>query len=380
MRNRWLFVSKPLQPPLRDGSQVLVSHLVSHLAERFCVSYFGAPGLRAPASSEAIRAQPMGYAPPALAKLRMLGTLLKPRYRRTPMHFFFTPNTATSSVVALLKRIHPRRPIVQNLMSSAGAARHADLLAALDAVIVLSRHARAELIGAGLPAERVHCIYPAVAQTPRALDRSAARRILYAGDLDASVVERLVRVMHAIERARDSSWQLTIASRPKAPQDAEHRRTLRERLAPQLQSGRAELLGEVSDIAALWRETALQVFVADHVERKVDLPLVLLEGLAAGVPLVALDFAPLNEIFALAARRSLDIGRVTATHDGDSLEGAVRTLLDAPSALERAGADARRLVEQQFSLPAMVGRYADLYDQLEDASADIWQISRSRTG
>jgi glycosyltransferase involved in cell wall biosynthesis len=102
--------------------------------------------------------------------------------------------------------------------------------------------------------------------------------------------------------------------------------------------------------------------------------------LAAGVPLVALDFAPLNEIFALAARRSLDIGRVTATHDGDSLEGAVRTLLDAPSALERAGADAQRLVEQQFSLPAMVGRYADLYDQLEDASADIWQISRSRTG
>src|SRR5690554_5598338 len=104
-RAHWLFVSKPLEPPLRDGSQVLVSHLVRHLDARFRVSYFGDPALRDPAHGEALRAPRMGYAPSALAKGRLLAKLLAPRYRHTPMHFFFTPNPLTSAVLAALKRM-----------------------------------------------------------------------------------------------------------------------------------------------------------------------------------------------------------------------------------------------------------------------------------
>jgi glycosyltransferase involved in cell wall biosynthesis len=367
MTNHWLFVSKPLSASLTDGTQVLVSHLVRHLEDRFRVSYFGEPErpLRAELRGEALRARHMGYAPPLLAKLQMFATLVKPRYRRTPLHFFFTPNSATSRIVALLKRVAPCRPIVQSLMSSHDAARHAHLLHPLDAIVVLSQHARNQLVAAGLPPSRVHCIYPAVDYVPDREPRLPSWRVLYAGDLDERVVGRLVRTMRAIESS-PGPWTLTIACRPKSPRDAEQRRRLRDLLAPQIAAGRAEVLGEIGDMHALLRDTALQIFVADHVVRKVDLPLVLLEGLAAGVPLVALDFPPLNEMFALAREHDLTIGRLVALGDcGAALENSVRTALTERGFLVRAGKHARELAQLEFSLPAMVRRYGDLYDALE---------------
>jgi glycosyltransferase involved in cell wall biosynthesis len=370
VNSHWLFVSKPLSAPLTDGTQVLVSHLVRHLEDRFRVSYFGEPErpLRGGLRGEALRARHMGYAPPVLAKLQMLATLVKPRYRRTPLHFFFTPNSATSTIVALLKRIAPRRPIVQSLMSSHDAARHAHLLQSLDAIVVLSRHARAELVAAGVPASRVHCIYPAVDEVPSREPLLPSWRVLYAGDLDERVVERLVRVMLAIESS-PGPWMLTIACRPKGPRHAENRRHLEELLAPQIASGRAEIRGEIRDMRALLRDTALQVFVADHVAHKVDLPLVLLEGLAAGVPLVALDFPPLNEIFVLAREHGLEVGRLVPASDGAELEETVRGALGGRGLLVRAGKQARTLARLEFSLPRMVERYSALYDALERGNA-----------
>jgi glycosyltransferase involved in cell wall biosynthesis len=379
-RAHWLFVSKPLEPPLRDGSQVLVSHLLRELDQRFRVSYFGAASLRAAAHAEALHAPRMQYSPSAVAKLRLLATLLAPRYWRTPMHFFFTPNRLTSTVLALLKRLAPRRPIVQSLMSSAGAERHVRLLAPLDSVVVLSRHTQRVLLAAGVPAARVHCIYPAVPASGCAADRAQAHRVLYAGDLDERVVDRLVHVMRGIEAAGPRRFTLTVACRPKAERDAEHRRRLARLFAAEIAQGSVELCGEVSDMNALWRTTALQVFAADHVTRKVDLPFVLLEGLAAGVPLVALDFAPVNEIFDAARRHALDVGAAVAVDDAGALERTVRALLEAPERLERAGADACRLAQLEFSLPVMAGRYADLYDRLENHSASLWQPSRSSAG
>jgi glycosyltransferase involved in cell wall biosynthesis len=382
VNSHWLFVSKPLAIPLTDGTQVLVSHLVKHLEDRFRVSYFGEPErpLRAALRGEVLRARHMGHAPPLLAKLQLLATLVKPRYRRTPLHFFFTPNAATSAIVALLKRVAPRRPIVQSLMSSHDAARHARLLQPLDAVVVLSRHARDRLIAAGLPSSRVHCIYPAVAEVPSREPRPLSWRVLYAGDLDERVVDRLVHVMRAIESS-PGPWMLTIACRPKSPRDAEERRRLRGLLAPQIAAGCAEIRGEIGDMSALLRDTALQVFVADHVVRKVDLPLVLLEGLAAGVPLVALDFPPLNEVFALAAKHDLTVGRLVALDDdGATLEDTVRTTLSERGFLVRAGNQARTLARLEFSLPAMVRRYGALYDALENEDGSDRTAKRRRAG
>jgi glycosyltransferase involved in cell wall biosynthesis len=193
---------------------------------------------------------------------------------------------------------------------------------------------------------------------------------LYAGDLDPKTAERLLAVGRAVGKGKLPDTRLLVAARPKGARDQEARAALESGLAAEIAGGIVELHGEVSDMNALLRRATLQLYVADHVRAKVDLPLVLLEGLARGVGLVALDFAPLNEIFERAERHGLGIGaRVPDAIDSTPLLTALQRLLDDDQSLQQIQSDARRLIELEFSLPAVAARYEALYAALDDARA-----------
>src|SRR5690606_33330666 len=114
--NRWIFVSKPVRPPFRDGTTVLVRSLIRALPPQLELTYFGdaADALR-PGRDRIIDAPPMGYAPGMLEKARILRALASPRRLGVPLHFFFTPNRITSLVLATLRRLQPRRVMVQSV-------------------------------------------------------------------------------------------------------------------------------------------------------------------------------------------------------------------------------------------------------------------------
>jgi glycosyltransferase involved in cell wall biosynthesis len=356
----WLIVSKPLRPPFRDGSTVLLRDLVRHMPAERALAYLGDPAapLR-PAGDLVIGAPPAGYAPTLTDKLRALAAML--RRRRLPVHLSFTPGKATAAVVSALRRLQPRRLFVQSLMSSHGAEGWAALLRPLDAVVALSRGTARRLAGAGVPAEKIVTIHPAVAAvTPDAPFRVAARRrLLYAGDLEREIAERLIAVARA-SAAR--GWSLTIACRPKAEGDAEARAHLERELAGELAAGRVELLAEVADMDALYRRSALQLYAATHTRRNVDLPLALLEGLARGVPAAIVEVAPAAELLQIGRELGLPAGlevpagpadfarRVADVLDGD----VIPTWSDA----------AAQLAGRAFSLPAMAARYDALYTEL----------------
>lgn len=351
----WFLVSKPLRPPFRDGSTVLVRDLVTHLPAGRRVIHLGDPSRPLRPEAEVIPAPAMGYAPGMLAKARVLAALL--RRRGSPLHLFFTPGGATSRVVRALRRLQPRRRMVQTVMSAHAVEAAAPWLRPLDAVVVLSEHTRRRLVAAGLPAAKIRRIHPAVATV--AVDAAEAvaerRRLLYAGDLDAEVAARLV----AVGRALRPGWSLTIACRPKAEGDAAARAHVAGALAAELAGGRVSLLGEVDDMDALLRGASLQLFVADHVRRKVDLPLVLIEGLARGVPVVSVAGTPVDEISALAAAHGRAVG---AAVPASELVAAVTAATERVVGWSR---DAAALAAREFSLPAMVGQYVALHEALE---------------
>ncbi len=362
MPRDWLYVCKPLRAPFRDGSTVLVRDLVFGLDARFGLAYLG--DRRAPLrpGDTVLEAASMGYQPGLGAKARVLGTLISPRHRRRALHFFFTPNPLTSRVLAGLRVVSPRRPMVQSIMSADGVERHVRLLRRLDAVIVMSDHTRRRLVDAGLPENRVVRIHPAVA-IPAAVgafhvpDTAQARMVLYAGDLDPVVAGRLVN----LARTLPAGVGLVMACRPKGEGDAEARATLKTKLAEDLESGRFELLTEVEDMDALLRRASLQVFLADHVRKKVDLPLVLLEGLARGVPVVALDRPPVSEIFEVAAAGGRTLG---AAVPESGVEERVSAALNDSQTLLQWARDARAVAEESFSLPRMIRDHEALYDRL----------------
>jgi glycosyltransferase involved in cell wall biosynthesis len=362
----WLLVSKPLRAPYRDGSTVLLRTLAQGLDERLELSYFGDPKapVRRAGGGEIIEAPAMGYAPGLLAKARILTALLSPRRRRLGLHFFFTPNRVTSGVVAALRLLQPGRRMVQNLMSSHDVARHLPLLRALDAVVVLSDHTRDELSRAGLEPERIFRIYPGVDTVDGIENPADNRAVLYAGDLDANVVDHLVEIARIFGRQELSGWRMFIAARPKGEGDGEHRSRLARSLAEELESGRVVLREEVGDMDGLMRRCSLQVFVADHVRRKVDLPLVLLEGMARGLGLVTLDFEPVSEIFGLARANDLEPGVSVARQATPELPEILAQAMASPETLLRWGRDARELVHRELSSARMIREYEKMYEEI----------------
>ena len=366
-RRAWFLISKPLRAPFADGSSVLVRTLVEATDPAFPFRYFGDP--RTPLRDEGVDVvvprRAMGHAPSLLAKAGVLAELVRFEHRNRPLHFFFTPNAITSRVLTVLRTLTPRRPVVQSIMSSDRVEAHLPLLRDLDAVVVGSDHTRARLVAAGMPTERVHRIYPGVPLVEFD-DRPRDSRALYAGDLDPHTARRLVACARALERPELAAWRLTIACRPKGEGDAEARAWLRSELADLLERGRVELRGQVDDFEGLLRACRFQLYLADHVRKKVDLPLAVLEGMARGLGLVALDFAPLDEVFATAEAHGLDVGeRLPVDAPSATLEARFAAILASQGRFERWHTDTRRLVEAEFSAGRLARDHRELYDMLD---------------
>ncbi|MBC8067674.1 MAG: hypothetical protein IAG13_05010, partial [Deltaproteobacteria bacterium] len=222
---RWLLLSKPLRAPLRDGTTVLASSLVRALPPEIDVAYLGDPEapLR-PGHDRVLPALSFGYAPGLRDRARLLMTLVDPRLRKLAVHLFFSPNRASQTVLATVRRASPGRRFLQTIPASDGAEAHAGALKGLDAVVVTSEHARSRLLGCGLDDARTHCIHPGITIPDHAVvDPSAAKRLLYAGDLDTAAAERLLALARLLRRPELAGWRLTIACRPKSPEDARAR-------------------------------------------------------------------------------------------------------------------------------------------------------------
>lgn len=89
-------------------------------------------------------------------------------------------------------------------------------------------------------------------------------------------------------------------------------------------------------------------------------PNVLGEAMACGVPCVATDVGDSADILGNA-------GIITAPSDSDALAEGLLAMLDKNTVdRERLGQDARERVAQHYSLPCIVQRYAELYEELHD--------------
>lgn len=364
-RRPWVLLSKPVREPVRDGTTALVRTLVRALPRSRPVIYFGDPHAPLRAGDHVLAAPALGYQPRRRDKARLLGRLLDPRLARHPLHAFFAANRASAMVLAGLRRIRSR-PVMLTLPASTGAEAVAPLLRGLDRVVVTSAWGRQQLLAAGLPLARVACIPPGVELPPpgpaRPLPLPRRTTVLFAGDLDPTVVDRLVMLA---ARLGQTGRRLVVASRPKGPEHAAARDRLARALRAELRAGRVELHGELYDLGARFDQAALQVYLASHARRKVDLPLVLLEGLARGVPAAVLDAPPVSELVAIAARVGHE---AVVALDGRDLGRSLDALVDrleSPARLVALGDQARPLVQDAFDARAMAQAYLREYEALE---------------
>lgn len=403
---RWMLVSRPVIGPALDGGPALLRELIPALPDAAC-DYFGDP--RAPLRSGhgdgllRVPRLPGNRGADLLERAAIAAALLAREHRRQPVHLFFAPGSLTERVAAGLvetpaplsrstslatratwgarsilsvassmlrgrSRSHERQaPVLQTLTCAAELESCATLLEVLDGVVALSDHTRDRLIGSGLAPERVHRIHPGVdVRAAAAITDVAAlerrRAMIYAGELDVGAADRLIEIARTLSEPALRGWKLLIACRPDKLIERQERARLARELAGAIGAGRVELRGEVDDMGALLRRGAMQLFVADTVHSRLDIPLVLLEGLREGLALVALDRPPVRELFVVGDQQGSEFGvRVDPTLGPMGVVKAVNELAARPEALLDMSRGAVALARSSFSRARLGADYAALH-------------------
>lgn len=365
---RVLFVSKPIAPPWNDGSKNLVRDVASRLerARPTVMTTPGGPVIGPRVISEELYRDAGRFAPAMTANARV-ALRLATGDPHDVWHFVFAPNPLSSSVALATSRA--RRAlgwggaVVQTIASAPASFDGVQRWIFGDAVVALSEHTRARLLGAGVNGRRLRVI-PPCARAPLRVDPAPVRArlglragpvVLYPGDYEVSRgAETVAAAVPAIVGAFPEATIL-FACRKKTSAAADAQRAIEQEVARAGHAASTRHLGEVSDMAELLSIASVVAFPVDDLYGKVDLPLVLLEAMALGVPVVVARGGPLE---ALAFAPSVDAG------DGNALADEIIALLMDPAASAQVGAAGARAYRERYTPEAVAAAYDDLYDEV----------------
>jgi len=320
------------------------------------------------ARQEPLYAKSSSFKVPGTDKLRVFFRLMA---RPTPpiVHFFFSPNPATCMAARLFKRTHPNVRVVQTIMSL--TEHQADLRNGLFGDVVITWSARgARLVQDALRgrAGSVHVVHIPPGVEPlspmSAEERQRARAafnlprdgfvVLFAGDLEFSQAAMQV-ARAALEVTRHTEAVFVFACRPKTPSARLVERDLRQVMADM--QGKVRIMGKVDGFHDLLRCVDVQVLPAETTFAKTDIPLVIIEGLFAGVPAIVTEGTPMEEL--VEAGAAVGIPPLSEAALVDAIRG-VMARGGAPSL----GAAGRAYALMHHTAQAMAARHAEIYQAL----------------
>jgi glycosyltransferase involved in cell wall biosynthesis len=357
-----LLVSKPLAPPWNDGSK----NLARELAE-------GAIALEArrvhgfvPRGAEA----PSGLVPhtvpgPSLDRATAASMLTSLATSRGIglWHFVSAPTARTSRVARALATIRRRRTVQTIASAPPDDVRLGDVVFA-DRVVVLSRATRARAIAEGVEPSRLRLVPIAISPPPPPSAESiAAVRakhalgervvITFPGDLEHGAGAE--RMLEACARmAERASITLVLACRDKT-QRASARR---EELARRARAAAVDLrtIGETPSIHALLAASDVIALPTDSLYAKVDHPLVLLEAMHLGRPVLVSRGTAAHEL-------AEDGGALGADFDAAALASALDRLAREPAWRAHWSACGRALVASR-TVREMALAHESIYSEL----------------
>jgi glycosyltransferase involved in cell wall biosynthesis len=278
------------------------------------------------------------------AVARLVSTVRRVRPDLVHVNANATANARYGLVAALLAR---RGPVVLTVHTAVpvGSAVQRRVLGLLvrrcAAVVAVSDEVAAQVVGLGADRRRVHVVRNGVPIPPD------VRRPARGAELRIGGLGRLTRqkgfdvLVEAVRLLVEDGVPARLAIGGDGPESTSLRRA-----ATGLP---VELAGEVTDVAAWWR--GIDVFVLPS--RWEGLPFVLLEAMAAGVPVVATDVGGVREATDGAVN-------VVPREDPRALADALRRLVD-PDECARAGRQARERAVEALSDTAMLQATARVY-------------------
>lgn len=356
-----LLVSKPVAPPWTDGAKNLVRHLITNSSGRHKFRCMVPKGQHPPGANsiaEGIYSDAGHYSPGISQNLRVLWRLAKPD--KTPIyHFFFAPNPRTNQVASALFKLKNRK-VVHTVVSEPNG--NPPWFA--DVHVALSERTREKLVASGAPDVRL--IRPGIPM-PKPITEEQKHKtrtqlgfnahqplVLFAGDLTEHGGSEVLA--NAVKLA--PSAQFIFACRPKGLGHAERQKVLEQKLG-----NKALWLGEIDYMDQLVASVDLQCLPATDLSAKMDLPMVLMEGMANGVPAIISDVQPLSELGTETA------GVITTPpNNSTELAAAIESIVQNPDRHRQLGTAAQKYAKEHFSAKSMANKYELLYDELLESN------------
>lgn len=369
-----LFVSKPIVPPWNDGSKNLVRDVASNLrrARPTVMTTADAPrdALGPRVDVEGVYRDAGRFAPSVTANARVALRLLTGSAHDV-WHFVFAPNPVSSSVAYAARRIRRAAgwngKVVQTIASAPRTFDGVSRWLFGDVVVVLSEHTRGGLLGAGVSPDRIRVI-PPCAKPPADLRAEASRIrarhrlgdgpiVLYPGDYEVSQGAHTVAAATSAIVAKVPGVTVVFACRKKTAAADEAQRAVERELDRRHVSAHARHLGEVTDMAELLAVSSVVAFPVDDLYGKVDLPLVLLEAMALGLPIVVAGGGPLE---------ALDFAPKVEPGDPRGLAEHVVRLLVRENEARTLGDVGKNVYDARYTPEAVATVYDQLYETLLD--------------
>jgi glycosyltransferase involved in cell wall biosynthesis len=363
-----LFVSKPIVPPYHDGTKCLVRDISLRLTRvtPVVMSTAEAPPLPeavdvrdgvTPTRAPVYRSSGK-FAPALTSNLRAALWLLL-RSREDLWHFVFAPNPRTSNVARALGRVR-RVPVLQTIASPPREFERIDSLLFGDIIVAQSEWTKAEVLRHAKRAWHIEVIPPPVGPIEERSRRARERArqevdvptgvplFVYPGDIElgngaARVRAAVAEIVRVVPGA-----VVVFAYRKKTARASE----AAVALARDLPRASVRFTDRSEDVLALIAESRAVLFPVDDLWGKVDLPIVLLEAMSLGVPIVAADRGPLAELQGVARVDPDDPGAIAGLarelHERDEFR---ITLVEA----------AKRHVRERHAASVVARRYEQLY-------------------
>lgn len=306
-----LFVSKPVDPPVNDGTKHFVMTLASYLGRHVprVMTTRQVRDLGHKILADAVYESASSYAPSLMNNLRAARHLATGP-RSDLWNFVFAPNLRSSQMGRFLKMMR-RVPVVQTIASRPRHFEQANQLLFGDVIVAQSRDTRDRLCEAWDKAAhrpgstpKIELIPPPIGRVriPTLDETMAVRRsldlasntpiLLYPGDLEVSHGARIVKATAVVTMQRHPTAVVVFAYRDKSPRSEQIAGELMRDLNPK----RVRFVREAPDILALVRTSAALLFPVDDLYGKIDIPIVLLEAMALSTPVVTYRHGPLSDL------------------------------------------------------------------------------------
>ncbi|MCA9642050.1 MAG: glycosyltransferase family 4 protein [Polyangiaceae bacterium] len=355
-----LFVSKPIAPPFHDGTKCLVRDLSGEL-QAFKPLVMGQPGVyeRAGVVTVPVYRGAGGFSPPFADNARAAVHLLRSSAADV-WHFVFAPNALSSGVGRVARRVRGI-PTVQTVASPPQRFRGASEWLFGDIVVAQSTWTAKRLM-AEARAPRVEVVPPcvgAIAQVSREAQAemrleldvpASAPLFVYPGDWETSSgAEVVAEAAQELTRSVPDAF-VVFACRQKSAA-AKHIELAMKR---RLQTLRVRFAGELKSILPLIATSSAVLFPVDDLRGKVDLPIVLLEAMALGVPIVVASGGPLDDLESVCQ---------VPPRDPHALVQACVGLTNNPECRIELIEKAKGEVRERFSARRVAQQYELLYER-----------------